>query len=108
MKYFKLSMLAMLSLLAISCTEDFDEINTSQAGFTSDEVSAKFFLTSSQIGLYAPGRFAYWRAQLIHSDRFAGHFTFGHDNSWWGDDLCFPRWAIKSPAWMSMRLASRR
>ncbi|WP_242156224.1 SusD/RagB family nutrient-binding outer membrane lipoprotein [Aestuariivivens sediminis] len=89
MRYIKLSMLAMFALLAISCTDDFDEINTSQTGFTSDEVSAKFFLTSAQVRLYAPDRFPYWRAHLIHSDRFAGHFTFGHDNSWWGDDLCY-------------------
>jgi len=73
--------------VVISCTEDFDEINTSQTGFTADEVSAKFFLTSTQVGLYAPGRFEYWRAHLIHSDRYAGHFTFGHNASWWGDNL---------------------
>lgn len=76
-------------LLVISCTEDFDDINTSQTGFTTDEVSAKFFLTSTQVGLYAPGRFEYWRAQLIHSDRFAGHFTFGHNASWWSDGLSY-------------------
>ncbi len=86
----KLMFYGLFSLfLVISCTEDFDEINTSQTGFTSDEVSAKFFLTSTQVGLYAPGRFEYWRAQLIHSDRFAGHFTFGHNASWWGDNLSY-------------------
>ncbi len=72
-----------------SCTEDFDDINTNTQGFLTDEVSAKFFLTSSQVGLYAPNRFVYWRAQLIHSDRFAGHFTFGHNSSWWSDGLCY-------------------
>ncbi len=90
MKKMKLMFYGLFSLfLVISCTEDFDEINTSQTGFTSDEVSAKFFLTSTQVGLYAPGRFEYWRAQLIHSDRFAGHFTFGHNASWWGDNLSY-------------------
>ena len=89
MKYFKFLMLALLSIVATSCTDDFDEINTSQTGFTADEVSAKFFLTSAQIRLYAPDRFPYWRAHLIHSDRFAGHFTFGHNASWWSDGLSY-------------------
>lgn len=75
--------------MGMACTSDFDEINISNQGFTTDEVSAKFFLTSAQVPLYAPSRFAYWRAQLIHSDRFAGHFTFGSTNSWWNDGLCY-------------------
>ncbi|MDG3582422.1 SusD/RagB family nutrient-binding outer membrane lipoprotein [Galbibacter pacificus] len=80
----------LLCLLAgVACTKDFDEINTDNQGFNSDEVSAKYFLTSSQVGLYAPGRFEYWRAHLIHVDRFAGHFTFGMDQSWWSDGLSY-------------------
>ncbi|MEM7369732.1 MAG: SusD/RagB family nutrient-binding outer membrane lipoprotein [Bacteroidota bacterium] len=83
-------MFGLLLLMAgTSCTENFDEININQQGFTADEVSAKFFLTSAQVPLYAPNRFVYWRAQLIHSDRFAGHFTFGHTNSWWNDGLSY-------------------
>lgn len=73
----------------MSCTDTFDEINLNQQGFTSDEVSAKFFLTSAQVPLYAPDRFNYWRAHLIHSDRFAGHAAFGHTNSWWNDGLSY-------------------
>ncbi|WP_420401882.1 SusD/RagB family nutrient-binding outer membrane lipoprotein [Flagellimonas sp.] len=83
----KLLGLAVLMFVANSCTKDFDDINTDSQGFTTDEVSAKFFLTSSQVGLYAPNRFVYWRAQLINADRFAGHFTFGHTASWWSDGL---------------------
>ena len=81
---------SLLCLITIfSCTGDFDEININQQGFTSEEVSAKFFLTSAQVPLYGPDRFVYWRAHLIHSDRFAGHFTFGHTNSWWNDGLSY-------------------
>lgn len=89
MKYIKLIVFTLLCVVATSCTGDFDEINTNQSGFTSDDVSAKFFLTSSQIRLYAPDRFPYWRAHLIHSDRFAGHATFGHTGSWWNDGLSY-------------------
>jgi hypothetical protein len=73
--------------MIISCTKDFDEINTNNSGFTASEVSAKYFLTSTQVGLYAPSRYEYWRAHLIHSDRYAGHFCFGHNRSWWSDGL---------------------
>lgn len=80
--------LSILSLMTVlSCTDDFDDINTDKQGFSADEVSAKYFLTSSQFGLYAPTRFEYWRAHLIHTDRFAGHFTFGFNGSWWSDGL---------------------
>jgi len=81
-----MSMIVMLAVLAVSCN-DFEEINTRPDAFGSDEVSAKFFLTGAQIGLYAPDRYPYWRAQLIHADRYAGHFTFGFKGSWWSDDL---------------------
>ena len=85
---FLIIVLAALAV-GVSCTSDFDEINTNKQGFTAEDVSAKFFLTSSQVGLYAPNRFVYWRAHLIHSDRFAGHFTFGNSSSWWNDGLSY-------------------
>ncbi|WP_231562641.1 SusD/RagB family nutrient-binding outer membrane lipoprotein [Muricauda sp. MAR_2010_75] len=75
-------------LFAISCS-DFDDINVKPNAFTSDEVSAKYFVTETQIQLYAPNRFPYWRAQLIHWDRFAGQFCFGFNGSWWTDGLSY-------------------
>ncbi|MEH6679179.1 MAG: SusD/RagB family nutrient-binding outer membrane lipoprotein [Sediminicola sp.] len=104
MKNFKYITYGLLCMLAVSCTEDFDEINTSQTGFTADEVSAKFFLTSAQVDLYAPNRFPYWRAHLIHADRFAGHFTFGHNASWWSDGLSYtydPGYTDAAYDWMA-------
>ncbi|KAB5483250.1 SusD/RagB family nutrient-binding outer membrane lipoprotein [Flagellimonas hadalis] len=77
----------MCSATILSCTKSFDEINTDQNGFLSDEVSAKFFLTDTQYKLYSPDRFPYWRAHLIHADRFAGQFTFGFNGCWWSDGL---------------------
>lgn len=76
----------MLVILFTSC-DDFEEINTQPNAFTTEEVSAKFFLTGTQIRLYAPDRYPYWRAHLIHTDRYAGHFTFGSKSSWWNDGL---------------------
>ncbi|MCD6543618.1 MAG: SusD/RagB family nutrient-binding outer membrane lipoprotein, partial [Flavobacteriaceae bacterium] len=83
-----ISMVLMLILMSASCS-DFDEINQRPNAFSSDEVSAKYFLTSTQIRLYAPDRYPYWRAQLIHADRFSGQFTFGHHGSWWSDGLSY-------------------
>ncbi|WP_232302843.1 SusD/RagB family nutrient-binding outer membrane lipoprotein [Draconibacterium sediminis] len=73
--------------LLSNCTDDFNEINTKPDSFTVDEVSAKYFLTTPQYRLYAPDRYPYWRAHLIHADRYSGQVCFGHSSSWWSDEL---------------------
>ena len=70
-----------------SCTKDFVEINKNPNAITSEEASARYFITNPQYQLYAPDRYPYWRAHLIHVDRYAGHFTFGTHGSWWSDEL---------------------
>ncbi len=70
-----------------SCTEDFVEINKNPNAITADEASARYFITNPQYRLYAPDRYPYWRAHLIHVDRYAGHFCFGFNGCWWGDNL---------------------
>ena len=87
MKLYKISILFFLVLVVSSCTKRFDEINKNPLLTTSSEASAKFFLTTTQAELYGPSRFAYWRANLIHADRYAGQFTFGSAGSWWSDEL---------------------
>lgn len=82
----KITVVLFFIIAATSCS-DFEEINARPDAFESDEVSAKFFLTGTQIKLYSPDRFPYWRAHLIHADRYAGHFTFGFNGSWWNDGL---------------------
>ncbi len=69
------------------CTSDFDEINTKPDGFLKEEVSATYFITGPQVNLVAPNRYPYWRAHLIHADRFSGQVCFGHSKSWWSDVL---------------------
>lgn len=86
LKIFSATLLLAFSLSGCS---DFEEINTKPDSFTSDEVSAKYFLTGIQIELYAPNRFPYWRAHLIHADRFAGMFTYGFDACWWSGSLAY-------------------
>lgn len=86
-KYIKFLTLLFAATFLTQCTGDFNDINVNPSGFTSDEVSGKFFLTGPQVRLYAPDRFPYWRAHLIHGDRYAGHFTFGFSGCWWSDGL---------------------
>ncbi|MEN8121276.1 MAG: SusD/RagB family nutrient-binding outer membrane lipoprotein [Bacteroidota bacterium] len=87
MKKIKILFGFVLLLGLASCTNDFKEINTNPNGITQEEASAKYFITNPQYRLYAPDRYPYWRAQLIHTDRYAGHFTFGHSGSWWPGTL---------------------
>ena len=70
-----------------SCTSDFDEINTKPDALTAADVSAKFFVTNTQLGIFAPNRYPYWRGPLIHADRFSGHTAFGYKSNWWSDGL---------------------
>jgi hypothetical protein len=83
-----------------SCTSDFVEINKNPNAITSEEASAKYFLTNPQYVLYAPDRYPYWRAHLIHVDRYAGHFCFGFSGCWWNDNLGYvPNTGYTDAAW---------
>jgi len=89
MKNLYKSALAIALALTVGCTGDFDEINSLPGGITADEASAKYFFTNTQVELFGPNRFPYWRGPLIHGDRFAGYFTFGHNGCWWDDGLAY-------------------
>lgn len=81
----------MVSVTMVACTSDFLGFNTDPNAITRQEASAKFFLTNIQFPLLAPDRYPYWRAHLIHADRYAGHATFGFNGSWWSDELGYSR-----------------
>ena len=83
----KIFILSFIALFVLSCTEDFNEINEKPNALTSDDVSAKFFVTNVQTGLYAPNRYPYWRGPIIHVDRYSGQTTFGFSACWWNDGL---------------------
>jgi len=70
-----------------ACTDDFDEINENPTALTAKDVSAKFFVTSTQQQFFGPNRYPYWRGELIHASRFAGHTAFGYKSNWWSDGL---------------------
>ena len=81
-----LSTIALMALM-ISCTDDFNEINERPDALAPSDVSAKYFVTNAQVGLFAPNRYPFWRGPIIHSDRYAGHTAFGYKSNWWDDGL---------------------
>ncbi|WP_186757108.1 SusD/RagB family nutrient-binding outer membrane lipoprotein [Echinicola salinicaeni] len=88
MKLFHKTLIGLASLATLgSCTSEFEDINTNPNLIGEEDASAKYFLTELMVRPYIPARYAYWRANLIHTDRYAGHFTFGHSVSWWSDEL---------------------
>ena len=88
MKFYNKILIALIFVLTVgACTSKFDEINTNPSVIEVEDASAKYFLTELMVRIYIPTRFAYWRGNLIHADRYAGHATFGHSSSWWSDEL---------------------
>jgi hypothetical protein len=84
---FKIFIVIGTVFLLSNCTDDFNDINTKPDSFTVEEVSAKYFVTTPQYRLFAPDRYPYWRAHIIHMDRYSGHICFGMNQSWWSDEL---------------------
>ena len=83
----KILLLIFSVIFVISCTSDFDEINERSDALTAADVSAKYFVTNVQTGIYAPNRYPYWRERIIHTDRYSGHTTFGYRANLWSDAL---------------------
>lgn len=88
MKLFNKTLIVLVTIFLIgACTSDFEELNTNPNLIGIEDASAKYFLTELMIRTYIPSRYAYWRGNLIHADRYSGHFAFGHNKSWWSDEL---------------------
>ncbi|MEZ5020703.1 MAG: SusD/RagB family nutrient-binding outer membrane lipoprotein [Bacteroidales bacterium] len=89
MKPYSFLFIIMIAAGLAGCTKNFEDINKDPNAITSEQASARYFITVPQYKLYAPDNYPYWRAQLIHADRFAGYFTFGDNYSWWSDELSY-------------------
>jgi hypothetical protein len=87
MKSYKLLFVILFAIGFVGCTKNFEDMNKDPNAISASEASAKYFITVPQYKLYAPDNYYYWRAMLIHADRFAGYFTFGDNYSWWSDEL---------------------
>jgi hypothetical protein len=59
MKKVNLILSGFFVLFLIACTDDFNEINEQPNALSASDVSAKFFVTNLQTGLFAPNRYPY-------------------------------------------------
>ncbi|MGA0047694.1 MAG: SusD/RagB family nutrient-binding outer membrane lipoprotein [Flavobacteriaceae bacterium] len=78
----------------LSCTYDFDEINIQPDALTTDDISAKFFVTNIQQKLLRPTMVPLWFGDVIHPDQFSGQIANGYsghslglDPHAWNGDL---------------------
>ena len=80
----KINIIVFLSLIfAVSCTDDFNEINEQPDALSVSDVSAKFFVTNIQKGLFKPVAGALWFGQIFHQDQYAGQHSGGHSQYAW-------------------------
>ena len=69
--------------IMVSCTDDFNEINVQPDALAVSDVSAKFFVTSLQKGLFKPVAGPLWFGQIFHQDQYAGQHAGGHSQYSW-------------------------
>jgi hypothetical protein len=77
----------LIATTIVSCTDDFNEINTQPDALTTDDISAKFFVTEIQQRLLRGNMFPRWLGNIIHVDQFAGQSSNGWAGSAWTGDL---------------------
>jgi hypothetical protein len=78
---------SILLATTLSCTDDFNEINTQPDALSTDDISAKFFVTNIQQKLLRPTMIPLWFGDVIHPDQFSGQTANGWAGSDWTGDL---------------------
>jgi len=78
---------SLLIATALSCTDDFNEINTQPDALSTEDISAKFFVTEIQQRLLKANMFPRWLGNVIHVDQFSGQSSNGWAGSSWDGDL---------------------
>ena len=78
---------SILLATTLSCTDDFNEINTQPDALSTDDISAKFFVTNIQQKLLRPTMIPLWFGDVIHPDQFSGQTANGWAGSDWNGDL---------------------
>lgn len=71
----------------VSCTDDFNEINEQPDALSTEDVSAKFFVTTVQQQLLRPTMIPLWFGDVIMPDQFSGQSSNGWAGSDWTGDL---------------------
>ena len=76
-----------LLTLTLSCEKDFNEINERPDALSTNDISAKFFVTEIQQRLLRGNMFPIWLGNIIHVDQFAGQSSNGWAGFSWNGDL---------------------
>ena len=78
---------SLILVSTLSCTDDFNEINQQPNALSTEDVSAKFFVTNIQQKLLRPTMIPLWFGDVIHPDQFSGYASNGWAGSDWNGDL---------------------
>ncbi len=73
-----------LILTSISCTEDFEEINTNP--IDPETATIEGIMAGVQYFEFAEPRFLTWRGNLIYTSQFAHQFSYNAEGSWFAGD----------------------
>ena len=71
--------------LPMSCTDNFEEINTNPVDPESATIEG--IMAGVQYFEFAEPRFLTWRGNLIYSSRFAHQFSYNGEGTWFGGDV---------------------
>ena len=80
-------LIIMSFFFVVSCTDDFNEINEQPDALSTEDVSAKFFVTTVQQQLLRPTMIPLWFGDVIMPDQFSGQSSNGWAGSDWTGDL---------------------
>jgi len=85
---------SLLLATTLSCDKDFNEINERPDALSTNDVSAKFFVTDIQQKLLRPTMIPLWFGDIIHPDQFSAQIANGYsgnslglDSHGWNGDL---------------------
>ncbi|MGY3795531.1 SusD/RagB family nutrient-binding outer membrane lipoprotein [uncultured Aquimarina sp.] len=73
-----------LIITTISCTEDFEEINTNP--INPETATVEGIMAGVQYFEFAEPRFLTWRGNLIYTSQFAHQFSYNAEGSWFAGD----------------------
>jgi hypothetical protein len=80
-------LISLFTAFLVSCTKDFNEINKQPDALSTEDVSAKFFVTTLQQGLLRPTMIPLWFGDVIMPDQFSANKADGFAGSDWNGDL---------------------
>jgi len=102
MKSKKIYSIVLVLFLLVGCTSEFEEFKADNDTLTSEDVSAKFFFTNTQINLWMPVSWNYLFTRFTYGSAYGGYASFGYKNSWEQPDVVFNlnrSWGADASTW---------